>query len=290
MEQSIYSRDFSSISPSARWMILCKGHTRIPYAQEVAALLEYPNEYVPDFKKRDFTFWASTLGLERRYQSINQLLDDLSIKNILELSSGYSFRSLDYVQQKGVHYIDTDLPDIIAVKTEFIKSLQKGDKLTNGRLEILPLNALDRNSFLEIVGHFPQGEIGIVNEGLLTYLIKQEKEELCSIIHDILIERGGYWITADIALKNKESKLGLSYNNEIKEFNEQQNTEVNSFESFEEAEMFFKTNGFIINKIATLKYSEMSSFKYFRKSLTIRHILKMRNTKQIFATWRLKAA
>ena len=289
MGQITYSRDFSSISPSAKWMILCKGYTNIPYAREVAELIEYPDKYVPDFKKRDFTFWASTLGLERRYWSINQLLNDLIIKNILELSSGYSFRSLEYTQQKGVHYIDTDLPDIIAAKMEFIKNLQKGDIKTIGKLELLPLNALDINNFLEIIDHFPQGEIAIVNEGLLTYLMKQEKEKLCSIIHDILMERGGYWITADIGLKNKEAKLGLKYNEEINRFNKQHDTEGNSFESFEEAEIFFKNMGFVIDKVATVKYSEMSSFKYFKRSLTLRHLFKMRNTRQIFATWRLKA-
>lgn len=289
MEQPTNNRDFSSISPSAKWMILCKGHTNIPLAREVAELLESPNKYIPDFKKRDFTFWASTLGLERRYMSINQLLNESAIKNILELSSGYSFRSLEYAQQKGVHYIDTDLPDIIAAKIEFIKILQKEDINTNGKFELLPLNALDKDSFLEIIGHFPPGDIAIVNEGLLTYLIKQEKEKLCSIIHDILTARGGYWITADIGLKNKETKLGLSYNDEIKKFNEQHDTEGNSFESFEEAEIFFKNNGFILDKVATVNYSEMSSFKYFKRSLTLRHLFKMRNTKQIFATWRLKA-
>jgi O-methyltransferase involved in polyketide biosynthesis len=289
MEQKIINKDFSSISPSAKWMILLKGHTNIPYAREVAELLEYPNKYIPDFKKRDFTFWASTLGLERRYWSIDQLLNDLINKNILELSSGYSFRSLVYAQQKGVHYIDTDLPDIITAKMEFIKKLQYDNIKTNGKLELLPLNALDKFNFHEIIGRFPKGEIAIVNEGLLTYLTKQEKEILCSIIHDILMERGGYWITADIGLKNKETKLGLSYNDEIKKFNERHDTEGNSFESFEEAEIFFKNMGFVINKVATVKYSKMSSFKYFKRSLTLRQLFKMRNTGKIFATWRLKA-
>jgi len=57
----------------------------------------------------------------------------------------------------------------------------------------------------------------------------------------------------------------------------------------EEAEIFFKNNGFVIDKIATVNYSEMSSFKYFKRSLTLRHLFKMRNTRQIFATWQLKA-
>jgi len=285
----ISNRDFSSVSPSARWMILWKGHTNIPYAKEVAELLEYPNKYIPDFKKRDFTFWACTLGLERRYWSINQLLSDLSIKNILELSSGYSFRGLGYTQQTGVHYIDTDLPDIIATKKKFIKSLKNDELNPSGKLELLPLNALDATHFHEIIDSFSRGEVAIVNEGLLGYLDKQEKEKLCSIIHEILMERGGFWITADIGLKNKETKLGLKYNNEIKEFNEQQNTEGNSFESFKEAELFFKEMGFVIDKEAKLKYSEMSSFKYMIKSLTLIQLFKMRNTGQIQATWRLKA-
>lgn len=289
MEQIPTDRDFSSISPSAKWMVLLKGHTSIPYAREVAELLEYPAKYVPDFKKKDFTFWASTLGLERRYWSINELLNDLKTKNILELSSGYSFRCLEYTQQKGLHYIDTDLPDVIAAKNRIIFSLRKEISYINGKLELLPLNALDRNSFLEIISHFPHGEIAIVSEGLLTYFTNQEKEKLCTIIHDILMERGGYWITADIGLKNKEAKLGLNFNDEIKRFNERHDTEGNSFENFEEAKMFFKNMGFVIDKSAAVKYSQMSSFKYFRRSLTIKHLFKMRNRGQIFATWRLKA-
>jgi len=283
------NRDFSSISPSAKWLLLMKGYTNIPYARETAELLEYPNKYIPDFKKRDYTFWASTIGLENRYWSIDQLLNDLTIKNILELSSVYSFRSLEYTQQKGVHYIDTDLPDVIATKKEFINRFKKDGFNTHEKLELLPLNALDANNFHEIIGHFPQGEVAIVNEGLLTYLVKQEKGKLCSIIHDILMERGGYWITADIHLKNKEAKLGLKFNDEIKEFNEQQNTEDNSFESFQEAEIFFKDMGFVIDKEANIKYSAMSSFKYLIKSVTLRQLFKLKSAGKIQATWRLKA-
>lgn len=289
MEQINIHRDFSSISPSAKWMLLLKGYTNIPFAREVAELLEYPNKYIPDFKKRDYTFWASTIGLENRYWSIDQLLNDLIINNILEISSGYSFRSLDFSNQKGVHYIDTDLPDVIAVKKEFINSLTKEGINANGKLELLPLNALDKNNFHEIIGHFPQGEVAIVNEGLLTYLNKQEKEKLCSIIHEILMDRGGYWITGDIFIKNKEQKLGLKFNDEIKEFNEQQNTEDNSFESFKETEMFFKDMGFVIDKEAKIKYSEMSSFIYLLKSMTLRQLFKLKSAGRIQATWRLKA-
>ena len=114
-------RNFSSISSSAKRLLLWKGYANIPFAREAAELFEYPNKYIPDFKKRDYTFRASATGLENRYWSIDQLLNDLTIKNILEVSSGYSFRSLEYTRQKGVHYIDTDLPDIITTKKESMR-------------------------------------------------------------------------------------------------------------------------------------------------------------------------
>jgi O-methyltransferase involved in polyketide biosynthesis len=289
MDKKTVTRDFTSVSPSAKWMILLKGHTNIPFAREVAEWLEFPAKYVPDFKKRDFTFWASTLGLERRYYSINQLLDDLLIGNILELSSGYSFRGLAYARQKGIHYIDTDLTEVIAAKKEILDSIKKDRSDLSGKLELLPLNALDKDGFQEIISHFPPGEVVVVNEGLLGYLVRQEKEVLCSIVHAVLKERGGYWITADIGLKNKESKLGLQFTDEIKEFNKQQDTEGNSFESFKEAESFFNDMGFVLEKEAKTKYSEMSSFKYMVRSMTLKHLFKLRNRGNIMATWRLRA-
>ena len=289
MEQQTFQRNFTSVSPSARWMMLWKGYTDIPYAREVAELLEYPNPYVPDFKRRDYTFWASTLGLEGRYRSIDLLLNELDSPNILELSSGYSFRSLDFARQKGVHYIDTDLPEVIAVKKEFLHKLVKEDSFGGGKLELLPLNALDENAFRKIADHFPLGEVTIVNEGLLGYLNHKEKEQLCSIIHAVLKERGGYWITADIHLRNFATKLGLQYSEEVRKFNEQQQTNENNFESFRQAELFFNSMGFVIDKVAKLKYSELSSFKFMIRSLTLRQLFKVRKGREIQATWRLRA-
>jgi O-methyltransferase involved in polyketide biosynthesis len=283
------NRDFSSISPSARWMLLIKGYTNIPFARKVAELLEYPKTYIPDFKKRDFTLWAGVIHLERRYWSIDHLLRDLNIQNILEISSGYSFRSLEYARQKGFHYIDTDLQEVIATKKKFVDSILQDENITNGKLELLPLNALDEIAFRAIVDHFPSGGVAIVNEGLLTYLDTQEKQKLCKIIHGILTERGGYWITADIYLKNKQPRLGFTYKEEINEFHKQQDTEGKSFESFKEAEMFFNDMGFVVDKEAQLKYSEMGSFKYFIKSLTLRQLFRLKSAGKIQATWRLKA-
>jgi O-methyltransferase involved in polyketide biosynthesis len=288
-ERKLRSRDFSSISPSARSLLLLKGLTDIPFARQTAELLLFPEKYNPDFNKKDMTFWARVLHFENRYRSIDQLLEDLSINNILELSSGFSFRGLEATQKGACHYIDTDLPEVINLKNDFIEALRNEDFKTEGKLELVPLNCLNEQQFREITDKFPDGEIVIVNEGLLMYLDPMEKENLCSIIHKILKDRGGYWITADIYLKNKHDKLNLKIDDRTKDFFLQHNIEDNKFSSFKEAESFFRRMGFIIDKEANIKHKELSSIRHFLKNVTIKQLFKIRKAGKIQATWRLRA-
>jgi O-methyltransferase involved in polyketide biosynthesis len=283
-------RNYNTISPSAKSLLFMKGHTSIPFARQIAGLMAYPGEFIPDFENRNNNFWARVVHFESRYWSVDQLLTELSIKNILELSSGFSFRGLDVAKQHGIFYIDTDLPDLIAKKKDLLSALLMENKSIEGNLEILPLNALDEKQFLDTVTHFPKGEIAIVNEGLLMYLDSDEKEKLCSIIHRILKERGGYWITADIYLRNQQNKLDLKLDSKTKEFFEEHQIEENKFESFKEAETFFRRMGFVIDKEANIRSSSLSSLKYFMKSTTIKQLFKINKTGKIQVTWRLKVA
>lgn len=284
------SHNFNSVSPSAKSLLLMKGYTNIPFARQTAELLMSPDKYSPDFNKKDMTFWARVVHFENRYWSVDQLAGELQIKNIIELSAGFSFRSLETTRKRGYYYIDTDLPDVIKVKLDFADALQKANLSTEGKLEFLPLNCLDEQSFREIVSHFPEGEILIINEGLLMYLNFEEKESLCRIIHKILQERGGYWITADIYLKNKHEKLNLQIDDKTKDFFLRHNIEGNKFDSFEEAESFFMRMGFEIDKIASIKPSELSSIRYYIKSATLRQLLRIRKAGKIQASWRLRVA
>jgi O-methyltransferase involved in polyketide biosynthesis len=179
---------------------------------------------------------------------------------------------------------------VIAKKKDFIAGLKKDCLQTEGKLELLPLNALDEEHFLDIIARFPAGEIAIVNEGLLMYLDKNEKEKLCNIIHKVLKERGGYWITADIYIKNQVEQLNLKIDTKTKEFFELHRLEDNKFESFREAQAFFDRMGFKIDKEAKIKRSKLSSMKYLLKCATIRQLLKMHKAGKIQATWRLRIA
>jgi O-methyltransferase involved in polyketide biosynthesis len=284
------NKDYSTISPSAKTLLLLKGVTKIPFAKEAAALMLEPEPFIPDYNRKDFGYWARVIHFESRYLSIDELLKDLPVRNILELSSGFSFRGLATVAQDGYYYIDTDLPEIISQKKHFLTRLQPQEPNPKSKLETLPLNALDEKQFLELTDHFPPGSIAIINEGLLMYLDLEEKRKLCGIIRNVLEKRGGYWITADIYLKTGTPEPAMKMNDELEKFLEQHNIEENKFDNLEAAEEFFKSEGFIIDKEAALDYSKSKLMKYFLASIPPERLTQIQKTGKFHATWRLKLA
>src|SRR6476659_3511565 len=93
MEQE--QKDYSSISPSAKSLLLLNGYTNIPYANHTAALMKGPEVFDLSFGDKDFCFWIRVMHFGNRYWSINRLLQQTDSTNILELSSGDSFLGLD---------------------------------------------------------------------------------------------------------------------------------------------------------------------------------------------------
>jgi len=281
-------RDYSIISPTARYVLLLKGLTDIPYAKETAELISLPETYDRDFSKKDFAYWARVVHFEARYMSIDQLLSGLPVKNILELSSGFSFRGFAAVQEKDLNYIDTDLPDVVRAKKEIMALFQNKDTELKGKLEIMLLNALDEKQFTEVASQFPPGELAIINEGLLMYLDVEEKKKLCKIIRKVLEQRGGYWITADIYIKREQIMPVLPVDDKLRDIFEKMHIRENMFESFAEAEAFFKNEGFGIDKEADPEYSKSSVLQYLLGSATEEQLKYISKSEKINAAWRLK--
>lgn len=282
-------RNFTSISPSAKSLLRMKGYTRLPFAAQVAAMAIRPEKFDPDFQNKDFMFWTRVFHFEVRYKSIDALMQGLSIKNILELSSGFSFRGLDKVINKDFHFIDTDLAAIIEEKKEMLNELLTGIPTLKGKLELLPLNALDEKAFTTIANHFESGPIIILNEGLMIYLNQEEKRKLCRIVHSILKERGGYWITADIYLKPPANIPAFKMTDDLQPLLDQHNVNENMFENIEGAATFFESEGFMIDKEGEPVYSQLDSYNYLISSASPEILAGMGKFPKIHATWRLKA-
>ena len=287
MKQETIKRNYNEISPSAKSLLLLKGITNIPFAKECAAFISLPGKYDPDTGHKDLAYWKRVVHFESRYWSVDQLLSQLSINNIIELSSGYSFRGLDTVRAHKVHYIDTDLLPVIEQKKSMLPALQADNTGLQGTLTMAPLNALDEVQFNAIIDSFPEGPVTIVNEGLLMYLNDTEKERLCKIIYKILQKRGGYWITGDIYIKSTLERFSKESDDHLKELLEQQKIEDNMFASFETAAAFFNNAGFVIDAVAAVDYGKLSSLKYLLASATEEQLHEMQSHPTIQKTWRL---
>ena len=285
------NRSFDSISPSARSLLLTKALTNIPFAKEAAELIWGDiNQYYTQEKLSSLGLLLKLIHFEHRYWSIDQGISELGIKNILEYSSGFSFRGLSMCKNPLVNYIDTDLPQVIENKRTIIQELVKN--FCNYPVEnfsLYALNVLDESAFTTISKRFPAGPITIVNEGLLMYLEEGQKEQLCSIIHNLLNKTGGYWITADIYRKQEGQEIPIKdfYTEQGNIFLAEHHVEENKFESFKTAEDFFKNCGFGIYKKIEVLVTQLSSIRLLENiSGTISADIKGR--KKMRETWILK--
>jgi O-methyltransferase involved in polyketide biosynthesis len=242
-------RDFNAISPSAEFLIRLKAYTSIPFAKEAAALLVKgpAAETVINPETYKQFFLKMLIHFETRYRTIDTIISRLQTNNFLEISSGYSFRGLDMCLEKNVNYIDTDLPELVTEKRKLVAALLKNNgRDLKGKMELEPLNSLNEDDFMRIINKFPEGPVTIINEGLLPYLDNEEKTRLCSIIHKVLQERGGYWITGDVYSKEKSEWNKENMPEEAKQWREAHRTEENKFDDLKQAEEFFRVGGFEI--------------------------------------------
>jgi O-methyltransferase involved in polyketide biosynthesis len=281
-------KDFTSVSPSAKSLLMMKGYTDIPFAKQTAALVSGSEVFDLSFDENDFWFWIRVMHFESRYKSIDQLLQQTDGTHILELSSGYSMRGLAMcANDEKIHYIDTDLPEVVALKREMIDTLKADVK---GKFELQPLNVMDEAAFREVVARFGPGPLTIVNEGLLMYLNTEEKIWLCQQIRQVLKQLGGCWITADIYVKRTaEMMVQLPQSQSETAFLEQHHIEENKFDSYDAAKAFFEEQGFALIKEAEPNHAQLSVLPHLLRVMPEEIRTSKEPPPRIQATWMLQA-
>jgi len=236
------TRDFSTISPSARWLLLAKAHSELPYAREVAELV---------FGSQEVAAAASTTGadairrrhFELRARSVDEALELVATPNIVELASGLSFRGLARAARGDVHYLDTDLPDLVEQKRTLLAQLRPPTLVGAYRIE--PLDVMDAAAFVQTLVSVPAGPVSILHEGLLMYLGPDEKLRLAASIREALRSRGGRWITADVYLRRVST---IAREAHVEKFLTEHRVEDQKFADWDEAEKFFSDAGFVIDR------------------------------------------
>jgi len=230
------TRDYSTISPSARQLLLVKAQTSLPYARAAAELVfgaaavaEAP---VDAARCRHF---------EIRARSLDTALADLGATRVLELASGLSFRGLALADDPAVHYLDTDLPEMAAHKASLVSTLHPAPLA--GTLRVEALDAQDPAAFAAAVRSLPPGPIAIVHEGLLVYFDDAEKARLAANIRAALAQRGGWWITADVYVRSEHH---LHREPHVQKFLDAHRVDDNKFADWAAAEAYFTGAGFSI--------------------------------------------
>jgi hypothetical protein len=73
-----------------------------------------------------------------------------------------------------------------------------------------------------------------------------------------------------------------------KDFFEQHDIENNKYDTFQEAENFFRESGFCLDKEAFPDMAKMSTVKYFLENLPPERVENIKTSGKIQATWRLR--
>jgi O-methyltransferase involved in polyketide biosynthesis len=236
------SRDYWTISPSARQLLLVKAHTSLPFARSAAELV-FGAGAVAEAASGDP---GRRRHFELRTRSLDVALDAHGATRVLELAAGLSFRGLALAAtRRDIHYVDTDLPEMAALKAELVPQLHPGSLA--GTLEVAPLDALDPAAFAAAARSLPPGPLAIVHEGLLVYLDDDEKARLAANIRAALCERGAgsAWITADIYVRSEHH---LYREPHVQRFLDAHKVDERKFADFAAAAAFVLEHGFAITR------------------------------------------
>ena len=236
----VAARDYSTISPSAKSLLMVKAQTDLPFARRAAETL-FGAAAVEQAASTDPAAALRRMHFELRARSLDAALLAQGAKRVLEIAAGLSFRGLAMAASEDVVYVDTDLPELASIKSELVAALHP-DPLA-GSLRVEALDALDADAFRRTVRGIPEGALAILHEGLLMYLDEGEKARLAASVREALLERGGAWITADVYVR---SETHLMREESTKKFLADHRVEENKFADWAAAEAFFTSSGFSI--------------------------------------------
>lgn len=191
---------------------------------------------------------------EARFKLVNRLLEEEKARQILEIASGFSPRSLALARDPAVEYSEMDLPGLMREKRSVFEELIRQGKIPRyPNVHLNAGNALAMADLLAAVRPFLRNEpIAVVNEGLLRYLTFEEKAIVARNVRELLRLFGGTWITPDLSLR-PQSAFGLSGESRREQFARIErmtgiDVDKNYFENEDAARAFFEELGFGIER------------------------------------------
>lgn len=273
-------KEYSKISPTAVFCARMRAKQKLPFSEEIINLISTKFkenvEDLPDYgntlnSKSDFIPF-----IEGRYYSLNDTLSDIDNAFIVEIASGLSPRSLEFLNKKNTTYIETELNVLIDLKEKILTEIIHQKKLDKKNLFFLDINPLEKKDMDKIGKIYEEKGKGkkliIIHEGLLMYFDKEEKRMFRDNIKYLFqtYSKEGLWLTSDFSrLKKKDNKKGSeNIRDKISKITKR---EFNYFESEKETKEFLEKAGFkseiLSNKKVIEKLIEKKSLQFNKEAI-----------------------
>lgn len=246
---------YEKISPTAIFCARVRKKHKIPFCEKIVDLLDTKyKSFLPDLESYGNSMQENPnfiSFIEGRHLSINDELKNKKNIFIIELGSGLSPRSLQFLEREDFFYVETELNPLIQLKEKIIKEIielnQLKPKQTIAFLEINPLIREDMDKLGKFYKEFGKNKkVEIINEGVLMYFSKEEKTVFAENIHYFLEKYcpSGEWITTDFSRTSNTEKVSTGTENIRAVIKKTTKREFDYFNSEEEVKDFLLKNDF----------------------------------------------
>lgn len=253
-----HEADHTKVAPTAWGVAYLRTFTDIPLAKEMFDVLNTNlkirgEEDVATRGSRDHL----APQLEARYKLVDRLVLETGIDQVLELASGVATHGINLSRSHSdITYVETDLSDVARHKRTIFKEL---DIEAPDNLAIREASALSEKELRQAIEGFDKSKaIVVMHEGLMRYLTFDEKTQLAGIVHRLLTEYGGVWITPDISMRqalSRENEKASGHTQSLKQTTGI-DIEQNVFEDEQHAKDFFENLGFEVESHSFLEVTD----------------------------------
>lgn len=247
-------KEYSKISPTAVFCARMRAKQNVPFAKEIVELIDtkYSKliEDLPDYGETLSSKPNFIPFIEGRYYSLNDVLKEIKNTFIVELASGLSPRSLEFLNKENIIYLETELKGLINLKEKIIKEIIKKHNLNEQNLFFMSINPLEKEDMNKIgklcLEKGRNKRLIIIHEGLLMYFDKKEKAIFRDNIRYLFenYTKDGLWLTSDFSRLKKKSDAPLGKENIRDKISKVTKREFDYFDSIEDTKKFLNEGGF----------------------------------------------
>jgi len=194
-----FAAEFEMVSYSAQVKLHWLATSGMPGAKKILKELGTPNIYGKNNLK-DYDRLEKMNGIfqELSYASTVQYVRQNDYRNIMDIGGGYTPRAVVLVND-GRKYIGAELTAVAMSAMQVMPKFIIPQYRYNLSYENVPVE--ERNTMIMTANQF-KGKLCIIENGLMIYLTKERADAMFSIVHDILKNHGGCFITSDFVTKN----------------------------------------------------------------------------------------